>query len=262
MVHMVNYFKITLLAPLVVFSIGTIGTLTAHGATVQDFFSAISAQKISQVKKLTKELGTNIQDENGKTPLMAAAQAPLRGLFTLSGRKNRKIVQYLLEHKANVNQKDNDGQTALHYHVNKYNLYKYVQKKLDLFLKAGAVADESDAYGTSPLLLLAKIALPHNANGPYHVAIAAKLLSHGAEVNRLNMSGETPLLAATENGNLEMVTLLLAKGADAKFVDSNGLSLPERVARDHNIQSSDVKKIICLLIKAGADGGDLTPICK
>ncbi|MBI2518895.1 MAG: ankyrin repeat domain-containing protein [Bdellovibrio sp.] len=252
---MVNYIKITLLTLL-------FGTVTAQAATVQDFFSAISGQKISKVKKLTKELGANVQDENGETPLMAAAQAPLRGLFILSGRKNRKIIKYLIDHKANVNQKDNEGRTALHYHVNKYTLYKYDQKKLDLFLKAGAAVDENDIYGNSPLLLLSKIALPHNPNGGYHVEIAAKLLSLGADVNGVNMTGETPLLAASENGNLKMVELLLKKGANAKFVDSDGLALPARVARDHNVQSHDVNQILCLLIKAGADSGDLSPVCK
>ncbi|HAZ12347.1 MAG: hypothetical protein A2X86_03830 [Bdellovibrionales bacterium GWA2_49_15] len=252
---MVNSLKIILLALI-------LGTVTAQGSTVQDIFSAILAQKISKVKKLIKDVGVNAQDENGKTPLMAAAQAPLRGLFTLSGRKNRKIVKYLLDHKADVNLKDNDGRSALHYHVNKYNLYKYDQKKLDLLLKAGAVVDGCDASETSPLLLLTKIALPHNPNGPFHVQLAAKLLSLGAKVNRVNLAGETPLLAATENGHLEMVKLLLSKGADAKYIDNSGLTLPARVARDHNIQSAEVKQIICLLIKAGANGGDLTAICK
>ncbi len=252
---MVNYFKLACLSFLFI-------SVSAQSATIQDMFTAIRAEKISQVKKLTKQLGVDAADENGKTALMAAAEAPLRGWFFLSGSKNRKIVKYLLTAKAQVNQKDADGRTALHYHVNKYNLYKYDQNKLDLFLNAGAAADESDNYGNSPLLLLAKIALPHNANGPFHKEIAAKLLQRGADVNRMNMNGETPLLMASANAQLDLVKLFLSKGADAKILDMNGLTLPARVAHDYNVQASEIKQIICLLIKAGADGGDLAQLCK
>jgi ankyrin repeat protein len=47
------------------------------------------------------------------------------------------------------------------------------------------------------------------------------LLDRGAEVNSANNDGRTPLIEAAMRGNLQIVQLLLARGADPKRSDSH-----------------------------------------
>ena len=67
-----------------------------------------------------------------------------------------------------------------------------------------------------------------NANTPLHAAVAGgrprvaeALVRHGADVNLRAGSGWTPLLIASNDGNAELVTLLLTAGADVN-ADNDG----------------------------------------
>jgi uncharacterized protein len=66
---------------------------------------------------------------------------------------------------------------------------------------------------------------------PLHSSVARKnltitriLLSHGADVNATQADDFTPLLEAAQNGQLEMVKLLIEFGADPLAVKSDGKS--------------------------------------
>lgn len=54
----------------------------------------------------------------------------------------------------------------------------------------------------------------HSAVAGNHFTIAAKLVEAGAEVNVVQADGFTPLMGAAQNGNPQMVQLLLDHGAD------------------------------------------------
>ena len=52
-----------------------------------------------------------------------------------------------------------------------------------------------------------------------------RLLSGGAaDVNHVDERGRTPLMAASVNGHVEIVDMLLAAEANANAVDGNGLT--------------------------------------
>ncbi len=53
------------------------------------------------------------------------------------------------------------------------------------------------------------------------------LLERGANVNHRNTAGETALFRAVYRGNLELVQLLVSKGAETKIKTISGLSVME-----------------------------------
>lgn len=55
----------------------------------------------------------------------------------------------------------------------------------------------------------------HSAAAGRHVAICRALIEAGADVNAVQAGGFTPLMAAAQNGDAELVDLLTAAGADA-----------------------------------------------
>jgi len=54
--------------------------------------------------------------------------------------------------------------------------------------------------------------------------IALYLLDQGADINARNDSGDTPLLCACKEGLLEMVEMLVSRGADPTLLRLSGLS--------------------------------------
>jgi protein phosphatase 1 regulatory subunit 16A len=59
--------------------------------------------------------------------------------------------------------------------------------------------------------------------------LAAILLSHGADINAHDIEMWTPLHAASRCGNLELVKLLIVKGADLVPINSDG-QMPFEIA--------------------------------
>jgi hypothetical protein len=66
-----------------------------------------------------------------------------------------------------------------------------------------------------------------------HVAIVHAFIAKGADVNRADKNGGTPLHWAAARGLADIVRLLLDKGADATAVDADG-DTPLDVARGRN----------------------------
>jgi ankyrin repeat protein len=93
-----------------------------------------------------------------------------------------------------------------------------------------------------------------------HFDIVKLLLDVGADANKENSNGETPLYVALEKGHLDVVNLLLSAGADANKENNTG-ETPLYIASDKGHLD-----IVKLLLSAGADVNKVnsngeTPLC-
>lgn len=202
-------------------------------------------QNHADVIELLLERGAN---PNARTSTIVAESrrgpaAPTGGLtaLMLASRENGiETVKTLLEHKALVNQQSSEGHTALLTAIQNANI-----EITNMLLDAGADVNLMNDRGWNPLYMAAKMrslekgTMPNpyiDMNGMY--AIIERLVENGANVNArlqadtevhnsirstwLDEAGATPFLRASLCGDLKVMKLLLAHGADPKIATTDG----------------------------------------
>ncbi len=123
-------------------------------------------------------------------------------------------VKALLSEGLDVNVKDETGKTPLMLAAQKG--YARVG---NILIAAGADANAADNAGDTPLIL----ACSGQGDGDIMVPI---LLEAGADVNAVNVNGETALWKAVmQTNDVELVRLLLSKGADPNVCNKEGVAL-------------------------------------
>ncbi len=199
---------------------------------------------------LDKDANVNAKDIDHTTPLMEAA-----------AKGYTKIGQILIEHKADINAKSKINNTALlaASRNGDIELVKYLLSK-----GAEINVQESDNGYTSLVSAL--------IGG--HLEIAKLLLAYDAQVNTVDKDGRTPLMAATKacfpmfwiwSGirrsfeatethllGLEIVKLLLVKGANVNAIDNKGCT-PLMVVGQNGVRGKIAKKLARLFVEHGAD---------
>ncbi|XP_015281874.1 PREDICTED: ankyrin repeat and SOCS box protein 18 isoform X2 [Gekko japonicus] len=159
-------------------------------------------------------------------------------------------VELLLEHKANPNILNDDGQVPLHlctshnslgcakalvafgawvnqpseetqeaplHTAAKHGLYEHTH----LYLRNGATVDAKNSLGETALGLACREAKERETQESY-LRVCRLLLSYGAEVNSEDEEMKTPLHQACKNAHHSLVLLLLQKQADVNALDYNG----------------------------------------
>lgn len=135
------------------------------------------------------------------TALLSSAAGDTR-LADVSQQDDVAAVSSLLSQKADVNEAQGDGMTALHWAASNDDL-----KLVRMLLAAGAsVKAETRIGGVTPLFLACK-------NGD--AAMVEALLSAGASATDPDAHGTTPLMIAAAAGRADAVKVLLDHGADA-----------------------------------------------
>ena len=100
-----------------------------------------------------------------------------------------------------------DGSTALAWAA-----YEDDEQAVDLLIRAGAdVNKANDFHGVTPLALAC-------ANG--NSRVVRKLLDAGADPDRAQWSGETPLMTCANTGAVDGATALLEHGADVNATEN------------------------------------------
>ena len=169
----------------------------------------------------------------------AAAAAPEAALADAARGADWAAVRALLQEGADVNAREGDGSTALHwasYHDNR--------ELAARLIRAGAEVDAANDLGVTPLWAACENGSP---------AMAGILLGAGADPNRELPFGETLLMTAARTGNADVVGQLLAAGAEVDAATAEGAyggqtALMWAVAQGH-------PAVVEVLLAHGADAG-------
>ena len=163
----------------------------------------------------------NAKDGKGDTPFAHFIQSHKKSYSWSESRKkyiycpmqekkDTGLISLLLQHKnINVNRKNSDGSTALHYFVPCCG-----GDVLDLFLSVSINVDIPDKDGTTPFM---KAAFYGD-----HQAFQKLLATGKVDPNRKDAYGRTALFLATLNGQSSMVKALLNIPVDAEIPDRAG----------------------------------------
>ena len=147
---------------------------------------------------------------------------------------DRAALQRLVQQKADVNEPQVDGATALHWAV-----YKNDLESANLLMRSGARANVKNREGVSPLYMASLYGEP---------AIVELLLKGGADARELTANGETMLMLAARNGNPGVIKLLLAAGVDVNARENiRGTTALMWAAEQSNAEA------VKALLDAGAD---------
>ncbi|MBU0728645.1 MAG: ankyrin repeat domain-containing protein [Proteobacteria bacterium] len=213
-----------------------------------------------EIVKLLVEAGAEVntadKERGGITPLMDAAYKGFP-----------RIVELLLKAGAAVNAVNNDMMTALFFAVQKNNkvvvgilvrngadpniasnelgratclgfaLVKGYIEIARILIESGADINASDKYGT-PLILAIK---------GHFKGTARLLLEKGASIHLSNAFGQTPLMWAAREDEIDFVELFLEQGADPSLRSKDGASPLMSAALGGN------PDIVNLLLQKGAD---------
>jgi ankyrin repeat protein len=173
-------------------------SLIVDGAVNDALFRAIRAADMPGVRvALARGADVNARSEEGDTPLMYAA------VYATSD-----CMKLLLDARADPNARDKRDGTALMRSVKDL-------KKVQLLLGRGAEVDARSKRGLTALMVAA------NRSGASDVV--KLLLRHKADPRTPDEAGVTPMMYATDFGDLDTVKVLVAAGAEVTAGRPNGV---------------------------------------
>ena len=136
----------------------------------------------SQRPTATADLKPVVEGLGTEPPIIQANQNTIHR-FAYDG--NIEVVKKLLADGVNVNTKEEDGGTALHWAANEGH-----KEIVELLITSGADVNISGPHGGGTAL--------HFSANEGHKEIAEILITKGADINAKNDGGETPLDWATD----------------------------------------------------------------
>jgi ankyrin repeat protein len=185
---------------------------------------------------LSRGADINMSDNNGDTVLNCLAR---------HSRASESMLELLIESKADVSLANHEGMTPLH-KLASNGLAAHVRR----LLKAGAHSSAKDKYNRRPIQYAART----------NEATVRALLDFDAVVNVAGSDWPSPIVNAASEANLQVLKLLLDRGADAKSEDPGnpGWTALHAACKRSNPDPAFAE----LLIEHGADVNAVTKISK
>ncbi|KAK8741276.1 hypothetical protein OTU49_002592, partial [Cherax quadricarinatus] len=191
-----------------------------HGPGVDSEQQLLEASKSGDIECVRRILTSqphlvNVRDLDGRhsTPLHFAA-----------GYNRVPIVEYLLQHGADVHAKDKGGLVPLH-NACSYGHYEVTE----LLVRHGASVNVADLWKFTPL---------HEAAAKGKYDIVKLLLKHGADVNRKNRDGHTALDLVKESDQ-DVADLLRGDAALLDAAKKGNLARVQKLLNPDNINCRD-----------------------
>jgi ankyrin repeat protein len=151
-----------------------------------EILGAVYRKDLAALRRATPQ-DLNLRDQDGRTPLMHAI---------LAEDADPSIVQLLIDHGADVNINDNGQKwTPLHFAARDQN-----EPLVRILLNAAAAVDPVDVFGNTPLWRSVM-------NSTSSLSAMAELLKHGADPDKKNNHGSSPMDVARDTGRTDIVAL-------------------------------------------------------
>lgn len=126
--------------------------------------------------------------------------------------RHKEVVQLLVEHNANVNQRDGNGRTPLHMAV-----VSGDEDIIKLLIIKGADVNARNDRGETPLHVLVRMWPQNWWAKDFRVTAINILLDSGADIEAKTRDGKTPLgLAIKAQKSSDAIKVLSERGADTK----------------------------------------------
>ncbi len=151
---------------------------------------------------------------SGASLLLPAAESAQEMLFRAAQSNNIALAEQALKAGADINGKDTQGLTPLHFAVKNNN-----KEMVQLLINAGVNKDLQNQDGDTPLHFAAR-----GRAGRGNREMTRLLLNAGANTNIQDNYGTTPLMIAVVTLDPETVTLFLEKGADLSIMNNEGIT--------------------------------------
>jgi len=192
-------------------------------ADLENLEQIIKTNNVEAIRQIIQGGNINAAYGGGYTPLMIAVDLG-----------NKEIVRMLIQAGADVNI-EHRGETALG--IIFENMIDDDDREIAMVLiDAGANLNQRDINGKTPLIDAVMMEEPK---------LVSKILIKGADMDARDNTGSTALMYASENGNKEIVTMLIDSNVNS--VDRNDHSaLYKAFLNNHN-------DIVDMLIQAGAN---------
>jgi ankyrin repeat protein len=133
-------------------------------------------------------------------------------IFTAVGQYNIEVLKLLIQYNVNINIRNNSGQNPLHHAcliAAPVSLIKLLAKYIDV--------NSVDNNGCTPL---------HYC---YQYDCVKELIKSGANINKKDLAGKTPLMYTINRYNTNIMKLLIDNGAKITTKDSNGTAPKDKI---------------------------------
>ncbi|KAJ8264368.1 hypothetical protein GJAV_G00148350 [Gymnothorax javanicus] len=193
------------------------GVFIGGSDTDRQLLEASKSGDLEIVKRLCTIQNVNCRDVEGRqsTPLHFAA-----------GYNRVAVVEYLLQHGADVHAKDKGGLVPLH-NACSYGHYEVAE----LLVIHGAVVNVADLWKFTPL---------HEAAAKGKYEICKLLLQHGADPTKKNRDGNTPL-DLVKDGDTDIQDLLRGDAALLDAAKKGCLARVKKLCRPDNVNCRDTQ---------------------